>query len=248
VIVLDDVAVEVDAATAAEARRRARATGLLHNVAQIAFRDALSRLLVKQGLDRLHWDLADLLELTELLGGLGNFPEIQRAGAAHESAGMSGGLRDDLRAHPILNAVVEALWPVLNSERVLAELCASLEWLAAASANDLGLHRRSDLMSVADTLLVNELAELFGPPPAGAAAAPEEPDCAYVVEVPSILESADCDLVGEDIGQLWPTDFVTANLLAVRQIAGHIRSVAERAATEQDWRYGYLVIAEAQEF
>ena len=48
-IELDDVTVEIDRATAAEARRRARATGLPHNAARTTFRDTLGSLLVDAG-------------------------------------------------------------------------------------------------------------------------------------------------------------------------------------------------------
>jgi DNA helicase IV len=247
VIDLDDVAVEVDRATAAEARRRARATGLPHNAARASFRDALGRLLVDQGLERLREDLEDPPELAELLEGLGDLPEIEPAGAAQVSAGMRGELRDDLRSDPAFHAAVEALWPVLTPERVLAELYASPERLAAAGAGGLGLHRGSGPWTVADAPLLDELAELLGPPPAGAAAAPQEPDRAYAAEVLSILESADRDLVGEDPDELRPTDFVTADVLAARAAPGHLGSVAERAAADRDWRYGHLVVDEAQE-
>ncbi len=246
VIDLDDVAVEVDRATAAEARRRARATGLPHNAARASFRDALGRLLVDQGLERLHEDLEDPPELAELLEGLGDLPGIEPVGAAQVSAGMRGELRDDLRSDPAFHVAVEALWPVLTPERVLAELYASPERLAAAGAGDLGLHRGSGPWTVADAPLLDELVELLGPPPAGAAG-PEEPDRAYAAGVLTILDAADRDLAGEDPDELRPTDFVTADVLAARAAPGYLGSVAERAAADRDWRYGHLVVDEAQE-
>ena len=63
----------------------------------------------------------------------------------------------------------------------------------------------------------------------------------------NILESADRQIAGEDPDELRPTDFVTADVLAARQLPEHLMSVAERAATDRDWRYGHLVIDEAQE-
>ena len=81
-IELDDVTVEIDRATAAEARRRARATGLPHNAARTTFRDTLGSLLVPQGVERLDQDLEDPPELADLLRGLGDLPEIEPAGAA----------------------------------------------------------------------------------------------------------------------------------------------------------------------
>ena len=63
----------------------------------------------------------------------------------------------------------------------------------------------------------------------------------------SILESADRQIAGEDPDELRPTDFVTADMLAARQVPEHLMSVAERAAADRDWRYGHLVVDEAQE-
>ncbi len=81
-IELDDVTVEIDRATATEARRRARATGLPHNAARATFRDTLGGLLVTQGVERLDQDLADPPELAALLGELGDLPEIEPVAAA----------------------------------------------------------------------------------------------------------------------------------------------------------------------
>src|ERR1700754_4293460 len=65
-IELTDVTVEIDRATATEARRRARATGLAHNAARTTFRDTLGSLLVQQGVERLGQDLEDPPELAEI--------------------------------------------------------------------------------------------------------------------------------------------------------------------------------------
>jgi DNA helicase IV len=257
-IELDDVTVEIDRATAAEARSRARATGLPHNAARTTFRDTLGSLLVEQGLERLHQDLEDPPELAELLRDLGDIPELEPAGAAEVSAGLRHELRDDLRADLGFHAAVEELWPVLSPEQVLAELFASPERLASAAAGietgglDLsGLHRaEGSAWTVADAPLLDELAELLGPLP-DAAARGGEPDGAayraYAAEVLNILESADRQVAGEDPDEMRPTDFVTADVLAARQVSGHLMSVAERAAADRDWRYGHLVVDEAQE-
>ncbi|MCO1660763.1 AAA family ATPase [Pseudonocardia sp. S2-4] len=249
---LDDVAVEVDRATAAEARSRARATGLPHNAARAAFRDALGSLLVRQGVERLGQDLEDPPELADILRELGDLPEVAPASAAQVSAELRQELRDDLRSDLEFHAAVERLWPVLTPERVLAELFASPRRLAAAGdgADLSALHRaEGSPWTVADAPLLDELAELLGPPPAPPAG--DEPDGAgqraYAAEVLSILEEADRDLAGEDPDELRPTDFVTADVLAARQVPEHLMSVAERAAADRDWRYGHLVVDEAQE-
>ena len=155
------------------------------------------------------------------------------------------------------HAEVERLWPVLTPQQLLAELFASPERLASAGGEiDLsGLYRAPaqpahPAWTVADAPLLDELAELLGPPPgpAGGRAEPERgPDSAYAAEVLSILESADRQLAGEDPDELRPTDFVTADVLAARQVPEHLMSVAERAAADRDWRFGHLVVDEAQE-
>ncbi|WP_060573515.1 MULTISPECIES: UvrD-helicase domain-containing protein [unclassified Pseudonocardia] len=248
-IELDDVTVEIDDAMVAEARRRARATGSAHNVARVTFRDALGGLLVDQGLEALGASLEDPPEVAELLAGLGDLPEIEPAGAAEVSAEMRQGLRANLRSEPGFHAAVEQLWPVLTPERALADLYASRRRLAAAAGGtDLtGLHRAAGApWTVADAPLLDELAELLGDPP-GAAATAEEPDGRYAADVLSILESADRDLAGEDADELRPTDFVTSDVLAGRHVAGIGGTVAERAAADRDWRFGHLVVDEAQE-
>jgi DNA helicase IV len=257
-IELEDVTVEIDRATAAQARSRARATGLPHNAARTTFRDTLGRLLLDQGLERLNVELEDPPELVELLRGLGDLPEIEPMGAAEVSAEMRAELRDDLRAHLDFHAAVERLWPLLTPQQALAELFASRDRLATAGA-DPGLYRAEGApWTIADAPLLDELAELLGPPPDGPASstAPDEPDDRYAAEVLDILESAHRGgrvsrtgalVAGEDADEARPTDFVTADVLAARQVSGHLATVAERAAGDRDWRYGHLVVDEAQE-
>jgi DNA helicase IV len=244
-IELDDVTVEIDRAVATEARRRARATGLPHNAARATFRDTLGSLLVAQGLERLEQDLEDPPELAELLRGL---PEVEPLAAGQVSADLRRELRDDLRADLGFHAAVEELWPVLTPQQVLAELFASPERLASSGA-DQGLRRSaSAAWTVADAPLLDELAELLGPPPTRPGRPDGEADQrAYAAEVLSILESADRRIAGEDPDEARPTDFVTADVLAARQVPAHLASVAERAAADRDWRYGHLVVDEAQE-
>ncbi|WP_051343454.1 UvrD-helicase domain-containing protein [Pseudonocardia spinosispora] len=244
-IELDDVTVEIDRDTAAEAGRRARATGLPHNAARATFRDALGGLLVGQGVERLSGDLADPPELADILRELGEeLPEI--APPAQVTAQLRHELRDDLRSDLGFHAAVDRLWPSLTPEQVLGDLFTSPDRLASAGA-DAALYRaKGAAWTVADAPLLDELAELLGPLP-GSSAEPREPDSAYAAEVLSILEAADRQIAGEDPDELRPTDFVTADMLAARQVPDELKSVAERAAADRDWRYGHLVVDEAQE-
>ncbi|MGD9527174.1 UvrD-helicase domain-containing protein [Pseudonocardia sp.] len=248
VIELDDVTVEIDRATAADARSRARAAGLAHNTARATFRDALGSLLVTQGLERLGRDLEDPPELAGILRELGDLPEIEPMGAAEVSAELRRDLRDELRANLDFHAAVERLWPVLTPQRCLTELYASPQRLASAGAGP-GLHRPTGgAWTVADAPLLDELAELLGPPPGTPGREPGAADeRAYAAEVLAILEDGERQVAGEDPDELRPTDFVTADVLAARQVSGHLASVAERAAADREWRYGHLVVDEAQE-
>ncbi|GAA4851659.1 UvrD-helicase domain-containing protein [Pseudonocardia benzenivorans] len=246
-IELEDVTVEIDRRIAAEARRRARATGLPHNAARTTFRDALGGLLLDQGLEKLGHDLEDPPELAELLRDL-DIPEIDPAGAAQVTAEMRAELRDDLRADLGFHAAVETLWPLLTPEQALTDLFSSPERLASAGDGLGGLFRPAGSpWTVADAPLLDELAELLGPLPDAPAPTPDEPDGRYAAEVLSILEVADRQIAGEDPDEARPTDFVTADVLAQRQVPSHLASVAERAAGDRDWRYGHLVVDEAQE-
>ena len=245
-IEMDDVTVEIDTTLAAEARRRARATGQPHNTARATFRDSLGRLLVDQGLERLEIGLEDPPELAELLAGL-DIPEIEPAGAAEVSAEMRAELRDGVRSDPRFHAAVEALWPVLTPQRALTELYADPDRLTSAGAPASLRREPGTPWTVADAPLLDELAELLGPVPDGTPATAPEPDSAYAAEVLTVLESADRSLAGEDPDELRPTDFVTADMLASRHVAGVPMTVAERAASDRDWRYGHLVVDEAQE-
>ena len=244
-IELDDATVEVDRATAAQARRRARDTGATHHAARPAFRDALGALLVGQGVERLGADLEDPPEIAAILRELGE--EVGPSGAAQVTEELRRELRDDLRRDPGFHDAVERLWPVLTPERVLDDLLSSPQRLASAGADPGLLRPAGAVWTVADAPLLDELAELLGPRPAPPAASTDEAERAYAGEVLDILESADRNLAGEDADELRPTDFVTADVLAARQVPERLAGVAERAAGDREWRFGHLVVDEAQE-
>lgn len=242
---LEDVTVTVDRSTAAEARRRARGTGLPHNAARATFRDVLGGLLLDRGLEKLDRSLEDPPELAEMLRDL-DIPDVEPAGAAEVNAELRADLRDELRANLDFHAAVEQLWPVLTPERTLDDLFASAARLAAADAPAVVARPAGSRWTVSDAPLLDELAELLGDPPVRVRRE-EDPKHRYAAEVLSIIESADRNLAGEDPDELRPTDFVTADVLAARHVPDHLASVAERAAGDRDWRYGHLVVDEAQE-
>ncbi|ANY10186.1 helicase [Pseudonocardia sp. HH130630-07] len=249
-IELEDVTLTIDDGLAAEARDRARATGRPHNPARATFRDALGGLLVDQGLDLLGAELADPPEIAELLAGLGGLPEIEPEGASEVTAELRHGLRDELRSCTAFHAAVQRLWPELTPERALSDLLSDADRLAAAAPGTdpaLLLRPAGSPWTVADAPLLDELAELLGRTGTRADEPDTEPDRQYAHDVLAILDTADRALSGQDAKDVRATDFVTAELLADRQRTGPSGTVAERAAADRDWRFGHLVVDEAQE-
>ena len=232
---------------------RARATGLPHNAARATFRDTLGSLLVQQGVERLDQDLEDPPELAEH-PPRARRPPGDRAGG--RGAGVGGAAPRAARR--------PALGPRLprGGRAALAGAdpgAAPRRALRVAGPAGVGRRRDRPLRAAPRPTRAHprgrwrtRRCSTSWPScsvprrPAGWAAA-VPPDSAYAAEVLSILESADRQLAGEDPDELRPTDFVTADVLAARQVPEHLMSVAERAAADRDWRYGHLVVDEAQE-
>ena len=103
----------------------------------------------------------------------------------------------------------------------------------------------TDAWTVSDVPLLDELAELLGSDGSAERAAQreEEEQLEYargVMDVLSIDERADED-------EYIVTDFVDAEMLAVRHEVRDQRSLAERAVADRTWTYGHVVVDEAQE-
>ena len=234
-IELEDVAVEVTPELAAAARDRARALGLRHNEARGAFATAVLDALADQAVDRIGAGWLAPREAPELAADL-------RADA-----------RAELRGHPGLRIVVDALWPELSPQRLLADLFTSprrIDRAAAAlpPADRAALARADgDAWTVSDVPLLDEAAELLGPPAAERAAARRAArraadDRGYAADVLALL---DHDPTDDD--EIRAADLVHADLLAERQEEVDHRTLAERAAADREWVYGHVVVDEAQE-
>src|SRR5690606_18786997 len=136
-----------------------RALGLRHNEARGAFATAVLDALADQAVDRIGAGWLAPREAPELAADL-------RADA-----------RAELRGHPGLRIVVDALWPELTPQRLLADLFTSprrIDRAAAAlpPADRAALARADgDAWTVSDVPLPDEAAELLGPPAAERAAA-----------------------------------------------------------------------------
>ncbi|ONK11415.1 ATP-binding domain-containing protein [Streptomyces sp. MP131-18] len=241
-IVYDEGTARLDPDDCAEARRVARESGLPHNQAAAVFRElalaALARGVAAQfGQDVL--DGSSLLTAEDL--------EIIAA---------------DLAASPEVSAALDALWPRLTPQRLLRELYASPERLAAAAPGltaeeRAGLLRPLDRLgwSVADVPLLDEAAELLGDDPAVLRAAEEEAAAERAERLALAGEALDIAYGsrttdfddGEEAEQLAAFDLIDAERLAERQAERDTRDAAERAAADRTWAFGHVVVDEAQE-
>lgn len=231
-IALDDVTLEVGDALAAEARERARATGLQHNPARRAFREHLGALLVQQALDRI---------------GEGWLAQDDSSDLA---ADLTADVRAELREHPDFHAAVERLWPALTSAQLLADLFTSPERLLAAAGGDDALstlyREEGSAWTVSDAPLLDEAVEFLGEDTVEQQRQDRrqaEAQREYTQGVLQILDSHD----DADDGVLRASDVVDAAELAERQTETERRTLAERAVADRNWTYGHLVVDEAHE-
>ncbi|WP_372453658.1 HelD family protein [Acrocarpospora catenulata] len=142
-----------------------------------------------------------------------------------------------------VRAALDALWPALTPYRLVAELFADPERMAAAG---LGEDEREVLLrpvdapwTVDDVPLLDEAAELLGEEPvtaeqrAAAARAWQEEEL-YAREVLTITG------LGEE-------ELDAATLATWHQDPGAERTTADRAAADRTWVYGHVIVDEAQE-
>ncbi|TWF75880.1 DNA helicase IV [Pseudonocardia hierapolitana] len=234
-IELDDVTVEITAEIATAARERARARGLRHNEARPVFATAVLDALAEQAVDRIGAGWLAPREAPEL------------------AADLRTDARAELRENRQLHAALDALWPELTPQTLLADLFSSPERLDSAAAAlapaDRAALAREDgaAWTVSDVPLLDEAAELLGPPAtvrAGAkrAARRAAEGLGYAADVLRLL-----DVEPADDDEIRAVDLVDADLLAERHEELDHRTIAERAAADREWVYGHVVVDEAQE-
>ena len=227
---LRDSTVRIDAETAEWARDEARQSGRPHNEARSVFVEIVTYVLTERAIARIGqgWLSRDDREAWEEL---------------------RADLLAELKADPAFVRAVDALWPVLTPETLLAPLYASPARLAAAGADPV-LHReKGDAWTVSDIPLLDELIDLLGKAPEPAKRREDEAEHAaeaeYAAGVLDLLR-LDREEQDEDFGLtaehlLYDTD------LAGRFVETDTRDLAERAAADRDWTYRHVVVDEAQE-
>src|SRR6516162_2575398 len=224
-VTADDVRMTVPRAVCLRARDRARALRKPHNVARKLF-------------------------VTEMLSAL----------AAAEAAALGRPLDPDdlpytrarLWDEAPVRAALDALWPFLTPQRLVAGLLAE-EGALRRAAPDLSSAERSvvlrpgtpDAWTVADVPLLDEAAQLLGADDSAdrrrrrAADRERRAEERYAREVLEITSLA---------GQARPVDWIDAATLADwNRDPGQELTTAERAWADPGWAYGHVIVDEAQE-
>lgn len=232
VIPHDDGDLVLDADLVDEPRRRARATGLPHNLARPHFAFRIIDALTEQLAERIG---ADPYGGENLLGP----DDIAQLGKA-------------VAASAELHAVIEELWPTLTPQQLVADFLAEPVHLPPDEAA--AIRRDGGEWTPADVALLDEAAELLGDDDAAARAAAEaerQEQIAYAQGVLDLSYGSRTqefeDKADEDSEVLAAHDLIDAERLAERQEEADHRSAAERAAADRTWAFGHIIVDEAQE-
>ncbi|WP_448616114.1 HelD family protein [Modestobacter sp. URMC 112] len=237
-VVLDGVPVKLRPADLSRARTAGRRASRLHNLGRPAFARTVVDLVAQRYADRLGADV--------------------RGGTGLLDAGDLAAIRREVRGEPAVRALVDELWPHLTPERVLTELFADPDRIAAATpgwddADRALLHRApTEDWTPADVPLLEEVDELLGTDDSAERARDEQRRRrarAHAQETLDLLHgSRSTDLEDDEEGEeLTAGDLLDAEGLAERDEEHVHRTAAERAAVDRTWTFGHVVVDEAQE-
>ncbi|WP_093621736.1 HelD family protein [Actinoplanes philippinensis] len=217
-------------------RRRARASGLPHNLARPIFVAGVLDVLARQVADRIgadpFWD--DPLGADDALTS----PNVL------DDADLAD-IRADLAALPGVRAALDELWPALTPERFLSDL-----W--ATTGSDPLRRAPGGGWSAADVPLLDEAAELLGEDDSARrarAARDLRRRLDYAQGVLDISAGSMSYEAEDDEEAEIPNaaDVLEAAVLAERYADRDSRSAAERAAADRRWAFGHVIVDEAQE-
>jgi DNA helicase IV len=232
-----------------QARLRTRRSGQLHNLARPRFEREIVATLAEQWADRFGSDpYAD-----DPLGG-DDAPGDPMLLADADLAD----LRQELLDSPAVQAAVDQLWPVLTPRRLLADLYADPELLAAAApqldqAQRALLHREpGGGWSPADVALLDEAAHQLGEDERPESVAERARRTARIAYAQGALDiaagSASLDWEDEeDVEQLSAADLLDSDRYAERFEEREVLTAAQRAAADRTWAFGHVIVDEAQE-
>ena len=221
-VTADGVAIPLRRDAILRARDRARSTRRQHNVARKLF-------------------------VTELLGALAR-AEARVLDRPFEDEDLPDA-RARLWEDPAVRAALDALWPPLTPQKLLADLLAAPDALRDAAASVFSHPERTVLSrqdqpsawTVADVPLLDEAAELLGSDDSAQRAArraverTQRLEAKYAQEVLTITGVDDLGMVDAETLAAWNRD------------SGPVLSTAERAAADRSWSYGHVIVDEAQE-
>ncbi|WP_327353339.1 HelD family protein [Streptomyces sp. NBC_01304] len=236
----------LDDATVADAREKARSTGLPHNLAREHFEGFVLNALTDQLADRLGADP---------YGG----PNLLDASDVSQ-------LRSELDANPDVHYAIASLWPVLAPEQLVADFLADPTHLPAHEAELIRRPARIDATGLrvaepewtpADVPLLDEAAELLGHDDRAARAAADVERQEQIAFAQGVLdvsrasrtyEFEDKEELDEDGSEVLSAhDIIDAERMAERHEEADHRSAAERAAADRTWAFGHIIVDEAQE-
>ncbi|MGC4856193.1 HelD family protein [Micromonospora sp. DT4] len=228
----------LDPETVRAARDRVRRTDRPHNLARARFDVEIVHALADQVAERIGADP---------LGGDNLLDEADRAE-----------IRRELREETEIQAVLDRLWPVLTPQRLLADLYADPDRIAAAAPmltddERARLHREPGGWTPADVPLLDEAAELLGEDERAAAArrdrirVMEREYAEGVLEIARGSRSIDVEDEAEGGEILGVTDLIDADRLLERQEEADRLTTAQRAAADRTWAFGHVIVDEAQE-
>ncbi|MEV5822436.1 ATP-binding domain-containing protein [Micromonospora haikouensis] len=224
--------------TVRAARDRARRSGRPHNLARAVFDVEVVHALAAQVAERIGAD------------PLGGANLLEEADIAE--------IRRELREEPGVRAALDQLWPVLTPQRLLADLYADPDRIAAATpgwsdADRAALRREPGGWAPADVPLLDEAAELLGEDDRAAEArrarlrALQREYAEGVLEIARGSRSIDVEDEAEGGEILGVADLLDADRLLERQQSTDGLTTAQRAAADRSWAFGHVIVDEAQE-
>ncbi|MGI5446864.1 HelD family protein [Streptomyces sp. CA-243310] len=219
----------LDRTMAHEARDRARATGLPHNLARPYFAFRVIDALTEQLADRLG---ADPYGGPNLLGP----DDVAQLGK-------------EIATSAEVHAAIDTLWPSLTPLRLVSEFLADPEHLSERDAEL--IRRTTDDWTPADVPLLDEAAELLGFDDSARRAAEERERMERVAYAQGVLDlslgSESYEFEDTENEFLAAHDLIDAERMAERHEEADHRSAAERAAADRTWAFGHVIVDEAQE-
>jgi DNA helicase IV len=231
-LVIDHEKIRLSRQDCAQARERARRSRWPHNQARQIFAREMITALTRQVAGRL---------------GAG----VPGADSLLDQADLDD-LRREVRGDPGVRAAIDALWPVLTPQALLAGLFSSERALASAAPSlteqERGLLLRDAAAgwTPADVPLLDEAAELLGEDDRAARALAERRRAARVAYAQGVLDIMSRDL-DDDPEVLMGADVVDAASLALRHEDAESLTAVERAAADRTWAFGHVIVDEAQE-